>query len=63
MKIVAVDNFDRDMYDDALVCENVSHKKHAELMCKALNDYWNDDNHDYFYEVVDDDYALKKYYH
>ena len=37
MKLIAVDNFDRDTYDDVLVCENIAFHDCAEAMCEALN--------------------------
>ena len=37
MKIVAVDNFDRGTYDDALACENVIHSSMLKIMYEALN--------------------------
>jgi len=67
VKIVAVDNFDRGTYDDMLVCDNILHKIHAEVMCKMLNDYWNrwalGCESRYFYKIVEDDYVLRTYEH
>ena len=45
MKIVAVDNFAREDIADLLVCENITNRSYAEVMCKALNDHYCDDSY------------------
>lgn len=64
MKIVLVDNFDRErpgVSDDVLVAENVS-EHYVETIVTALNAKFSpmaDD--DYFFKAVADDYKLRKY--
>lgn len=61
MKIVGVDNFASGAVADLLVAENISNKSYAEVMCKALNDkYCNNDYSPRFYEVMEDDYRLSR---
>lgn len=63
MKLIAVDNFDRDTYDDVLVCENIAFHDCAEAMCEALNTRCAGNYSETFYKVVDDDYVLREYDH
>jgi len=73
MKIIGVDNYDREMYEDVLVCENVKSEYYADAIVDALNygikvelkdrkdlNFMNKLNliSDTFYKVVDDDYEL-----
>ena len=59
MKIISTDNFDREIYSDLLIAENIRIKEYADIMCKALNDkFSNNDYADRFYKVVEDDYKL-----
>ena len=73
MKIIGVDNYDREMYEDILVCENVKSKYYANKIIDMLNYRMSLSNEernsisfinslslvsDTFYKVVDDDYEL-----
>lgn len=59
MKIISTDNFDREIYSDLLIAENIRIKEYADIMCKALNDkFCNNDYADRFYKAVEDDYKL-----
>ncbi|NMF06295.1 hypothetical protein ACUH7Y_06890 [Clostridium beijerinckii] len=56
MKIVLTDNYDRELYDEKLIAENV-----AERVGNKIVDLLNDDpkrfDEDY-YKLVEDDYKL-----
>jgi hypothetical protein len=57
MKIIQIDNFDRDYISDVLVCENVNEyygKKILDFLIKSLS---NDTGQNY-YRLVEDDYKL-----
>ena len=56
MKIIATDNFDRELYSDKLVCENIS-KFYGIKFTKILNDETND-NSQWYYKLVEDDYEI-----
>lgn len=73
MKIIGVDNYDREMYEDVLVCENVKNEYYANTIVDVLNygvkikpterkdlNFMHELNliSDTFYKVVDDDYEL-----
>lgn len=61
MKIVAVDNFARETISDLLVAENIIDKGHAEVMVKALNDrYCNNDYAPRYYTIQEDTYRLSR---
>lgn len=61
MKIVAVDNFASEAVADFLVAENISNKSYAEIMCKALNDcYCNNDYAPRHYQVWEDHKRLSR---
>lgn len=58
MKIIAIDNFDRDWVSDILVCENVNEyygKKIVDYLNKEVGDSQN------FYILKEDDYKLYVY--
>lgn len=57
MKIIRVDNFDRENRDDLLIAENV-HKYYANKLCDTLNKEDGDEMSPNFFRVVDDDYKL-----
>jgi hypothetical protein len=59
MKIIAVDNFDRETSDDRLICENVD-IYYANLIVRLLNDSYGD-NSDTFFKAVENEYKLYKY--
>ena len=73
MKIIGVDNYDREMYGDVLVCENVTSEYYANKIIDMLNYRMSLSNEernsisfinslslvsDTFYKIVDDDYEL-----
>lgn len=61
MKIVGVDNFNRESVADYLVAENIRSKNFAEIMCKALNDkYCNNDYASTHYVVIEDNCRLSR---
>ena len=61
MKIVGVDNFDRETEADYLVAENIRNEEMANVMVKALNDkYCSSDHSPIHYVVKPDDYRLSK---
>lgn len=62
MKIIAVDNYNRDLYDDQLVADHIVHNVHADTMCAALNAKYDHAGAQYYYVVVKDDYVLRTYH-
>jgi hypothetical protein len=58
MKIVAVDNFNRDEVSDVLIAENV-HEAYAEKICEFLNsEFCNSRYSPRFFKVKPDTYKL-----
>jgi hypothetical protein len=57
MKIINVDNFDRESVDDKLVCENVS-DYYGPYIVDFLNEKFSGDNSSNFYRLVKDDHEL-----
>ena len=57
MKIITKDNFDRDLFTEKVIAENVD-----ETMGKELVALWNDKNwfghSEYYLALVEDDYKL-----
>ena len=63
MKIILVDNFDRErpgLSDDVLIAESVS-AHYAEQIAAALNAKACPTDDDYFFKAVADNYMLRKY--
>lgn len=58
MKIVKVDNYDRESINDELVAENIQQQVLGERMVSALNAHPFRNKDDY-YRLVTDDYKLK----
>lgn len=58
MKIVLVDNFNRDEIADYLVCENID-GHYGELVVNFLNGREHDDSPNYFM-LKEDDYVLSR---
>ena len=58
-KIIKVDNFDRELFDDVLVADNMS-DHYAESVAEMLNSKFSGDNSSYYYRVVDGDHELFK---
>jgi hypothetical protein len=56
MKIIKVDNYDRELYDDVLIAENV-HKYYGQIIVDLLNNNPKRFDDDYF-RLVEDDYKL-----
>lgn len=59
MKIIRVDNFDRDNKPDKLVAENVD-LFYADAMIKDLNDRYSGISSPYFFKLVSDSYELRE---
>ena len=57
MKIIRVDNFDRDYVSDVLIAKDVT-EIYGKLIVKLLNSH-EGERSQYFYRVVDDQYKLK----
>ena len=60
MKIVRVDNFDRDTVCDKLVAENVN-DVYGTCMVEALNAEFSGDSLPDYFRMVPDDYVLKEW--
>lgn len=60
MKIICVDNFDRDTKDDTLVCENVN-EYYGKILVNFLNDKLSGEHSSDFYRLVEDNHKLYKY--
>lgn len=57
MKIITKDNFDRDVFAETVVAENVN-KYIGEEIVSLLNDkHWTESS-DHYYALVEDDYKL-----
>jgi len=57
MKIINVDNFDREWVDDKVVCENVS-EYYGGIIVDFLNDRLSGDHSSDFYKLVENDHKL-----
>lgn len=57
MKIITKDNFDRDLFIEMVVAENVNEVMGKQLVEQWNNKYWND-NSDFYLKLVEDDYKL-----
>ena len=57
MKIIRVDNFNRDGYSDDLIASNIVCPNLGKIMLDALNSDASDSNPE-FYRLVEDDYKL-----
>lgn len=58
MKIIMVDNFDRDYVDDKLIADNVT-PMYASTIVEALNNKYSGDTSPHFFRAVQDEYKLK----
>lgn len=58
MKIICVDNYNRELYNDLVIAENV-HKAYGKLIVDLLNESPRTSDEDYF-KLVEDDYKLFK---
>jgi len=59
MKIIKVDNYDRELYDDNLIAENIVNVYYEKLIVDVLNSESKRSDEDYF-RLVEDDYTLFK---
>jgi len=59
VKIIAVDNYDREMYDDILIAENVN-KGYGEKIVKLMNNDEKSDNESCI-KLVENSYTLYKF--
>ena len=57
MKIVTQDNFDRDLFFEEVLAENVNKFIGKQLVEEWNNKYWSSES-DYYLKLVDDDYNL-----
>lgn len=60
MKIICVDNFDRESVSDSLVCENVS-EYYGKIILKCLIEKLSNMYSSRFYRLIKDDYKLHKF--
>jgi hypothetical protein len=62
LKIIGVDNFNRDTVADELLVERIPDEKKAEAegVCKWLNEFSCDDHGGTFYMVVDQERRLSR---
>lgn len=60
MKIIKVDNFDRDNISDQLIADNVV-DFYGQHMVEELNNQFSDDHAQIFFRLVDDDYELYEF--
>lgn len=59
MKIIGIDNLNRENINDILICENV-HSYYINSIIKILNDGLKNQN-GYYCKAVEDDYKLYKF--
>lgn len=57
MKIVTSDNFDRDVFAEQVIAENVSEYIGTQLVEEWNNKYWTGQS-DFYLKLVEDDYVL-----
>lgn len=57
MKIITKDNFNRDVFAETVVAENVN-KYMGEEIVELLNEKHWTEHSDHYYALVDDDYKL-----
>ncbi|MED3440285.1 hypothetical protein P4393_12540 [Bacillus subtilis] len=60
MKVIAVDNFNRETVDDILVCENVN-EYHGNMIVEMLNKRLSSRHSLTYYRLVEDNYTLHKF--
>jgi len=52
-----IDNYDRELYDDVLISENIKNEYYGKLIVELLNNDSKRSDSDYF-RLVEDDYKL-----
>lgn len=57
MKVVTKDNFDRDLFEETVVAENVNSYYGKEIV-RLLNERRWMESSDHYFELVEDDYKL-----
>lgn len=57
MKIICVDNFNREIYSDRLICENI-HEITGKEVVEFLNNKYSGESSADYYKLVPDDYKL-----
>ena len=60
MKIIVVDNFDRESESDTLVAENVN-KYYGEFIVDFLNDKFSGDSSSEWFRLVEDNHKLYEF--
>ena len=61
MKVVGIDNFDREQIGDILICENLTEQR-ANFIVLALNvKYCRHEDSPTYYKAVPDNYKLRNY--
>lgn len=60
MKIIQVDNFDRDVVSDELIVIHVT-EEWGKRLVELMNNVWSGDNAPFFYKLVSDDHKLYVY--
>jgi len=58
MKIIQVDNFNRDNIPDKLICGNIINKEYGEIMTDSLNLKYSSERSQLFALLVEDNYKL-----
>jgi len=58
MKIIVVDNFDRELRSDRLVAENIANKDYAKVMTEALNAAFSGSTAPDYFRAVPDEHKL-----
>ena len=58
MKIIMVDNFNRETVSDILICKDITSKILGDVMCSSLNEKHM--HSDKFFLLKEDDYILFK---
>lgn len=57
MKIIKVDNFDRDFATDVLIAESI-HPSYVQTIVQSLNDRFGGTHSQEYFQSVSDDYKL-----
>lgn len=60
MKIIMIDNYDRETIDDVLIAENISNF-YASCVVEALNAKYSGDRSPYYFALVKDNHKLHKF--